>query len=190
MVNPYFFGYGSLVNTATHDYTDPRPARLSGWRRTWAHTDLRAVAFLTAKPAEGSEIDGLIAAVPNADWQALDEREYAYERIPAAHCVQHDLPEQPEISLYAVPAAQQSQASIQHPILLSYLDVVLQGYLKVFGTEGLQAFVDTTDGWEAPLLDDRAAPAYPRHQPISSSERKLFDDLIDSTGIRRITAAE
>lgn len=188
MTAPYFFGYGSLVNTATHDYGDPRPARLSGWRRTWAHTDLREVAFLTAKPAPDSAIDGLIAAVPDADWQALDQREYAYDRILASDAVDHDLAGTPEISVYAVPTARQNPGSARHPILLSYLDVVLQGYLNVFGEAGVRDFIATTDGWEAPLLDDRAAPIYPRHQPLSARECRLFDDMIDSTGMSRIAA--
>lgn len=186
---PYFFGYGSLVNTATHDYSDPRPARLSGWRRTWAHTDLRDVAFLTAKPAPGDTIDGLIAAVPGADWAALDEREYAYDRVLASQAVGHDLPGAPEISVYAVPAERQAPGSHHHPILLSYLDVVLQGYLQVFGREGVTDFVATTDGWDAPILDDRDAPRYPRHQPTTAQERSLFDDLIATTGARRLRPA-
>lgn len=186
MTAPYFFGYGSLVNTATHSYGGAQPARLKGWRRAWVHTSLREVAFLSAVPCENSEIDGLIAEVPGADWAALDEREFAYERLPASDRVQHGLSGAPEISVYAVAADKQNGVSEQHPILLSYLDVVLQGYLQVFGKEGLQGFVETTDGWDAPILDDRAAPRYPRHQSIAAAERKIFDDLIDSTGACRI----
>ncbi|MEW2914273.1 gamma-glutamylcyclotransferase family protein [Leisingera sp. JC11] len=186
MTAPYFFGYGSLVNTATHAYGGAAPARLSGWRRAWVHTSLREVAFLSAVPCENSEIDGLIAEVPGADWAALDEREFAYERLPASDRVQHSLAGSPEISVYAVAADKQNGVSERHPILLSYLDVVLQGYLQVFGAEGLKGFVETTDGWESPILDDHAAPRYPRHQAITAAERKIFDDLIDSTGARRI----
>jgi hypothetical protein len=190
MTTPYFFGYGSLVNTATHEYHDPRPARLSGWRRTWAHTDLRDVAFLTAIPAPDHAIDGLIAAVPGADWEALDLREYAYDRLPASEAVHHDLPGVPEISVYAVPQTRQKPGSERHPILQSYLDVVLQGYLNVFGKDGAIAFMETTDGWDAPILDDRSAPIYPRHQTITAQERSLFDTLIESVGARRISLKE
>ncbi|UWQ82872.1 gamma-glutamylcyclotransferase family protein [Leisingera caerulea] len=189
MTAPYFFGYGSLVNTATHGYGGTQPARLRGWRRAWVHTDLREVAFLSAVPCAASTIGGLIAEVPGADWAALDEREFAYERLPASDRVQHGLEGAPEISVYAVAADKQNGVTEQHPILLSYLDVVLQGYLQVFGEAGVQDFIATTDGWDAPLLDDRAAPRYPRHQRLSRAERALFDDLIDSTGARRISSA-
>jgi hypothetical protein len=49
-----------------------------------------------------------------------------------------------------------------HPVLLSYLDVVVQGYLQEFDEAGVAHFFDTTDGWDAPLLDDRTHPHYPR----------------------------
>lgn len=172
--SPYFFGYGSLVNLATHDYQDPQPARLSGWRRHWCHTDLREVAFLSAVPDPTQAIDGLIASVPGADWQALDKREYAYDRIPT-RAVTHPLTHDPDISVYAVPEHSQNQGSRRHPILLSYLDVVVQGYLKVFGETGAADFFATTSGWDSPVLDDRSAPRYPRHQTLSATELELVD---------------
>ena len=186
MTTPYFFGYGSLVNTATHSYGGARVARLQGWRRAWVHTGLSDVGVLSAVPCANSEIDGLIAQVPGADWAALDAREFAYDRLPAADRVQHDLPDRPEISVYAVAAERQQNGSARHPILLSYLDVVLQGYLQQFGESGVEGFVATTDGWDAPILDDRAAPRYPRHQLITTAERALFDKLVDSTDAHRI----
>ncbi len=178
MPAPYFFGYGSLVNTRTHDYRQARPARLRGWRRAWVHTDLRPVAFLSAVPCEHSAIDGLIAEVPGADWAALDEREFAYDRLPAQGAVDHDLPTQTDIAVYAVPAHNQQAASHRHPILLSYLDVVVQGYHQVFGREGVADFVTTTDGWDAPILNDRTAPQYPRHQALSPQETALVDRIL------------
>ena len=35
------------------------------------------------------------------------------------------------------------------PILLSYLDVVVQGYLAEFGEAGVARFFASTDGWGA-----------------------------------------
>ena len=188
MSNPYFFGYGSLVNLSTHDYHDPQPARLSGWRRAWVHTGLREVAFLTAVPCGNSEIDGLIAAVPGADWEALDEREFAYDRLPANGAVSHGIKTAPEISVYAVPHSARMPGSDLHPILLSYLDVVVQGYDQVFGAEGVAAFFASTDGWGAPILNDRAAPNYPRHQRLEVAQRDLVDQHLEALGARVIVA--
>ncbi len=39
-MDPYFFGYGSLVNRLTHDHR-AEPAARRGWRRAWRRTSLR-----------------------------------------------------------------------------------------------------------------------------------------------------
>ncbi len=177
MSDPFFFGYGSLVNRATHDFSQAYTARLSGWRRVWRHTRLRDVAFLSVEPAPGVEIDGLIAAVPGADWIALDEREWAYDRLPASHQVRHDAHKEADIHLYSVHDKHRDDVN-RHAIRLSYLDVVVQGYLREFGEDGAQAFFDTTEGWDIDVLDDRKAPYYARHQNLSRSERAYIDNAL------------
>ncbi|NOC93408.1 gamma-glutamylcyclotransferase family protein [Ruegeria sp. HKCCD6604] len=189
MADPYFFGYGSLVNLATHDFPDPRPARLKGWRRAWRHTDLRPVAFLTAVPDPKSEIEGMIAHVPNNDWAALDEREWAYDRIPATQSVSHPLTHDVEIAVYAVPQDRHNQPSNHHPLLLSYIDVVVQGYLRAFGEDGADRFFETTTGWDAPIVNDRAEPRYPRHQQLKPVERDFVDDRLTSLSVRFVQPA-
>jgi hypothetical protein len=183
---PFFFGYGSLVNRATHDYPHATSAVLSGWRRAWVHTSRRPYAYLSATPAEGAEISGLIAAVPDADWTALDLREIAYERLPLKDGLRHDHPAARDVAIYSVPHEARRQVTETHPILLSYLDVVLQGYLREFGEDGAERFIDTTDGWDAPVLDDREAPIYPRHQPLTPAERGFIDAALSAAGSRRI----
>jgi hypothetical protein len=174
MTHPHFFGYGSLVNQNTHTYPNARHATLQDWRRAWVRTDARDVVFLTAVPALGHQIDGLIAAVPDADWAALDQRENGYERMSSNGKVTHTGDPVAQIAHYAV-AAKNMRADGQHVILLSYLDVVVQGYLREFGVDGVQAFFDTTEGWDTPILNDRSAPRYPRAQVLTTAETKLVD---------------
>lgn len=174
---PRFFGYGSLVNRRTHDYPDIRPMTATGWRRAWRHTALRPVAYLTATPAPGSRIEGLSAAVPGGDWAALDLREAAYVRAA--------LPEGP--SIYHIPHDLHGPPTAKHPILLSYLDTVVQGYRAEFGEEGVAAFFDTTDGWDAPIRDDRAAPIYPRAERLAPEEIALVDHHL--LRVRRLAPA-
>jgi hypothetical protein len=176
MADPYFFGYGSLVNTATHSYPAPTPVRVTGWRRMWRHTALRDVAYLTATPDKASQIDGLIAQVPGHDWAALDAREYAYTRSALDLAdVQGEGIAASEVQIYQTRTDQDAPPSVRHPILLSYLDVVVQGYLRVFGEDGVARFFETTDGWDAPIRNDRAAPRYPRHQLLTPQEQALVD---------------
>ena len=184
MNHAYFFGYGSLVNRDTHMFQGAHPARLHGWRRVWRHTVLRPVAYLTVVPDATAEIDGLIAEVPHDDWAALDEREGAYDRVPAAHQVSHPLTHQPDIAVYSIPDGKHGAPSEAGPVLLSYIDVVVQGYLREFGEDGVRRFFDTTEGWEAPVLDDRAAPVYPRHRVLSAQERTLVDDHLSDRRVR------
>lgn len=169
-----FFGYGSLVNVATHDYPGARRTRVRGWARAWRHTALRPVAFLTAVPDPASAIDGLAAQVPGRDWRALDRREAAYLRAA--------LPEGPAI--YHIPDGLHGPATEAHPILLSYVDVVVQGYLYQFGAAGVDRFFATTRGWDAPIRDDRAAPLYPRAQRLAAAETALVDGKLREAGAR------
>lgn len=169
----YFFGYGSLVNRRTHDYPDARPAKLEGWRRNWRLTQHGPEVLLSARPVAGTSIDGLIALVPGRDWAALDLRETGYRRHRVSDRLAHALPVAPHVQVYAVPD-DESSAQGGH-ILLSYLDVVVQGYLHHFGPSGAAAFFATTDGWDRTILNDRDDPKYPRHQRLSDDERAFVD---------------
>ena len=173
MTQPRFFGYGSLVNLATHDFPDARPARLAGWRRVWRHTDIRPYAFLSVEPCDMTVIEGISAAVPNADWAALDAREYAYVRRDVTHQVDHPAA---QTAVYQVEDGRLAPPSTRHPILLSYIDVVVQGFLRIHGADGARRFFDTTHGWEqAPVLHDRPAPIYPRATILTAQETSIVD---------------
>ena len=190
MPKSFFFGYGSLVNTKTHLYKRATPACANGWRREWRWVPGRELAFLTAIPDSGCEIEGLIAEVPNQDWAALDEREEYYERLNANECTNHSLLENLDIAIYAIPLPRSTIASEDHPIILSYLDVVLQGYLEVYGVEGAWKFFETTTGWDAPVINDRAAPLYPRSQKLSAEQTEWVDTELAKRKIKIINASK
>ncbi len=180
MNHPRFFGYGSLVNFDTHSYPEPKAAKLQGWRRVWRHTNIRDFAFLSVEPHEGTVLLGATALVPNADFEALDEREFAYARRPVAHQV---TPEHDEVVVYEVEEGYFAEPSTAHPVLLSYLDVVVQGYHRLFGDDGVKHFFDTTMGWESlPVLDDRHAPLYPRACLLTDKETALVDAYLKERG--------
>lgn len=188
--HPHFFGYGSLVNRATHDYAAAHPARITGWRRVWRHATVRPAAFLSVEPAPGVEIEGLIAAVPGGDWAALDAREAAYRRHAVTEHVRHAAPGTPEVAIYRLPDAGHAAPSARHPILLSYIDVVVQGFIAEYGVAGAERFAETTAGWEAPVLDDRAAPRYPRARRLTTVERAVVDGLLSALPVTRVSAGE
>lgn len=181
MAGQFVFGYGSLVNRRSHGAPRAHPARLDGWRREWCQTNIRPVPFLSARPAPGQRITGLIAEVDGGDWATLDAREYAYDRHEAdTHG--HGLDPAPRVQVYAV-AAKHRAADGRGPILMSYLDVVVQGYLHEFGKDGVAEFFATTDGWDRPVLNDRPAPRYSRHQRLSPEEQAIVDGHLGALAV-------
>lgn len=185
MKSAFVFGYGSLVNRATHDYSEAYPARVRGWRRAWTHVTTRKVAFLNVIPDPDCEIDGVIAEVPDHAWQVLDERERSYDRLEARD-VAHPLAAPRRVHIYHAPPHRHVPATTQHPVLMSYLDTVIQGFLREWGEGGVGRFFETTDGWDAPILDDRDDPVYPRHRPATEDERRLVDEQLNRLGARVI----
>lgn len=174
--SPRFFGYGSLVNLATHSYPDPQPATLTGWRRVWRHAKARPVAFLSVEPCAQTTLHGITALVPNADWAALDLREHAYTR--------HDVSPQfaTQTAIYQADPTHTQDPSIGHPILLSYLDVVIGGFMDRFGHAGPQHFFATTHGW-GPVLNDRADPLYPRALPLETDVKQTVDTALKTLAV-------
>ncbi len=171
------------MNRQTHIYSDAHVATLVGWRRRWRHIAALETAFLTVVPSETDRIDGLIAAVPGADWAALDQREMFYTRETTVG-IDHGLGGDVQVQHYHSPVALNEQSDVLRPILMSYLDVVVQGYLAEHGEAGVARFFETTDGWDAPVLDDRAQPRYPRHQDLSAAERALTDQWLHKFEVR------
>lgn len=167
------FGYGSLVNRRTHRHSPAVRATVPGWVRVWTHTAYAPRAILSVEPAPGRQIDGLALPVKEAEKPALFEREKAYDMVT----VEGDL------ALFTIPAGKHPPADEMHPILYSYLEVVVQGYLAEFGERGVAEFFDSTNGWDAPLLDDRADPIYPRAQKLGSDERDLVEAHVTLLGL-------
>ncbi len=186
--DPFFFGYGSLVKRTTHDYRDAHRASLRGWRRAWRKSPRRQRCFLTVVPDPDCEIEGLIAAVPGADWALLDEREAAYARLDASRSVTHPVERDLAIAVYAVPEEDAHVPGEDDPVILSYLDVVVQGFLTEYGRAGVERFFETTEGWSVPILDDRAQPIYARHRVLEAEETALVDEMLGQVGARIIGA--
>ena len=113
----------------------------------------------------------------------MDERETGYERIMGSEMVDHMSSKADSISFYRIP--NYNLASVEKcPILLSYLDVVLMGFLQRFGKQGFLNFFETTDCWDCGIFDDREMPKYPRAQEYENSfyaavDNALIDHQID-----------
>lgn len=174
------FGCRSLVNGDTHAMAPLVPARLPGWRRVRIRTPLRPVPFLSVEPLAGGFVAGVLA--PVADWPALDLREAAYLRHRVT--VEAGGPRPAQVCAVPAPGATLAPA----PLLLVYVETVAAGFAQLFGPGAIAAFVATTHGWDAPLLDDRAAPRYPRFRPLSTEGRAALHAALAAAGARIIAA--
>ncbi|MGR3541529.1 MAG: gamma-glutamylcyclotransferase family protein [Hasllibacter sp.] len=169
------FGYGSLVNGLTHRHGGLAPAVAEGWRRGWCATAARGVAFLSVRPEPGATCTGATIDWPRADLPALDAREAAYAR--------HEAEAGGPSILYAVPEVDRLPPGHDRPILLSYLDAVIQGFARLHGPSEAARFFETTQGW-GPVRDDRAAPLYPRATVLTEVERGIVDRGLAALGLR------
>lgn len=170
----HFFGYGSLVNLATHSYENPKKATVKGWRRQWVYSATRGQSFLSVAKDAQSSIQGLIASVSDVGWEALDERETEYNRVELAQ-TELDTGAHTGVQIYVAAPDHVAPKSPDKPILLSYLDCVVQGFLHQFGEEGVTSFFDSTAGWDRPIKNDRVSPIYPRAQNLNVDQSQLVD---------------
>lgn len=187
-----YFGFGSLVNrnTLSADVVDVIPVRLKGWRRHWQNhpvesdtpTHLHSIALLSVHPKLECEIDGVLVIDRMSNLAALDTRERSYQRIQLDESnfsfKNNNLNSFSDISVHLYMADSALETIEKPQILRSYLDVVMQGYLREFGEAGLRKFFATTDGFDFSIREDRDNPEYPRHQSLSQEERGLFAELI------------
>ena len=180
-----YFGYGSLVNRETRPKGEQAfNVTLNGWQRVWNHRVTKTVArhactSLSVEPAQGA-IQGVLVQIPEHELHALDQRESGYERM-CLDASEFVLPKDLHVQqVYVYRSLQHNRflADGKHPVTQSYVDCVMAGYLKRFGDEGLQQLLQSTRGWDRPMLDDRHAPTYPRHVKLSAEQHRYFDRLL------------
>lgn len=156
-------------------------------------------AVLSAVCASGAQddaaIDGLLVIDQAENLPKVDAREALYHRrdiMPDALEFQnrelaglaHDL-QSGGVRLYVYEArGELEQVQGERVILRSYLDAVLQGFAREFGSQGVHRFVAETGAFHTPILEDRHAPIYPRAVPLSPAEKALFDAALKLVATR------
>jgi glutathione-specific gamma-glutamylcyclotransferase len=197
------FGYGSLVNELTWLQSERRhperyPVEIRNWTREWGHcvdTPQGSGCVLTAVERAGSRIQGILIRCDAVDLAQIDAREAGYDRIelPRQDMLSSvsDLPE--KLYIYKSKAPHYRPGNADFPIWFSYAEAVLHGFLSVFKTEGVDAFIRSTGGWTVPVLDDRDDPQYRRSpKKLISAEDKVYIErkIREINGIQIIAGAE
>src|SRR5690349_10132293 len=175
-----YFGYGSLVN----EFTWARPyekqvGAIDGWIREWKHcvdTPFGKICALTVAPRSSSRIRGLFIKCDREELKAVDDREIGYERTLVSETEITSAKGLPrELYIYKSTQIPYRRGDKDYPLFLSYVEVVILGYFKVFGEAGVDHFISTTTGWDTPVFDDRDRPLYPRVAPIEPDVRLLIE---------------
>jgi len=181
-----FFGYGSLVNelTLSKKY-DIQSGKIQNWKREWKHcvdTTFGRVCALTASRIEDALIDGVFIRCNEIELKQFDEREIGYDRMGIARSdvVYSSGPLPDRLYIYTSGPEHYRVGDFYYPIWLSYVEVVMYGYLMMFGEAGVDRFIQSTEGWSAPIIDDRQNPRYPRFTKISDEHRRLIETWLHS----------
>ena len=133
---------------------------------------------------EGHDINGVVFRLPHAMLAAFDRREVGYDRIEVPReglelmmndnhddnnidtttsCTTQQFTIQPHEKIWIyVPQPQYClEADVDHPILQSYVDTVLQGCLQWGGEPMAQQFIQTTTSWSSFFLNDTPSSRRP-----------------------------
>lgn len=162
------FGYGSLICADSRRRTGVGQAaqavEIAGIERRWSVPvpDYGATAVGAHLNAE-SRCNGVVFIVDDANLERFDAREQGYDRhrIDWAQVRALDNQALPtEVPLWAYVGHSSETPQPQRPIMQSYVDVILNGCLD-YSDAFARRFVHTTGPWQH-LIDDRAAPQYPR----------------------------
>ncbi len=192
-----YFGYGSLVNIDTIPANaEVTPGRLRGWVREWrvcgVGEDGQGRCALSVRPEAGAEIRGVMAREARTGLQALEHRERRYEKVEAIgtafSCEARNEPGPVELFLFKAAPDHLRWGTETYPILQSYLDCVLAGYFRIWDEEGIDHFLETTEGWHVPVLNDRANPHYPRKIDLDRELADLIDSKLAALGISYLTS--
>lgn len=188
-----YFGYGSLVNTATlPGHTKVTPGSLSGWTREWRIRGKgamgRGVCSLSVAPDPGTAIRGVLANEPKSGLEKLEQREWKYDRVhgvgEAFSCDEKGADGPEDMFLFRSRREHAHWGDDEHPILQSYLDCVLAGFHAFWGEAGVTHFLETTNGWHVPVLADRSEPVYPRAVQLDAKLAELIDDHLSGLKLR------
>lgn len=194
----HYFGYGSLVNRQTRPNDEAfQPVSVLNWQRAWAHrveqpggnvhqpAPEKGFTVLTVAYCKAGRLDGVQVSIDESEVAQLDAREAGYER----QITRSDLSTDP-VAIYVSRPEHVAMADADYPLLQSYTDCVLAGYLEVFGWAGVDRFIGGTQGWSAPIFPDRDHPIYPRAISLTADITAAFDERIEAARCREKSLME
>ncbi|SHO58931.1 hypothetical protein VQ7734_04706 [Vibrio quintilis] len=178
----YIFGYGSLMNSSSRRLTGQTghavPAVVSGLVRHWGKVNDNYIASpLVSEPGDGL-VNGVLLEITIDELKEFDRREAGYQRVrlqPEQFETPLDITAENDIWVYIKPQPQPPCENI--PVLQTYIDTVLSGCLEI-SEDFARFFIRHTQGWQAPVDNDRQQPRYKNYAGIPSHHVELIDQLL------------
>eukprot|EP00759_Apiculatamorpha_spiralis_P054465 PhF_6_TR6940/c0_g1_i2/m.10181 len=202
----YVIAYGSLMNPQSQQVTlddvssaERIPVVVKGWQRCWGISAGGKWSPLTVLPVQnfsetninGTNSDELVAlCIGINSWTDLDRRERGYKRIEVSPTRvlnaytrepltfdRQSSAEKRTFSIYFMPP---STPSPEAPILLSYVDVVVEGCLNMGRTAVENLFMSKGLNW-ACVCDDRNSPRFRRvatEGTVSREDQRHVDEWL------------
>ena len=191
----FLLGYGSLIDAdsragtagARLDGISVRVAAEFGWRRVW---NLVAGSGFTALGLEPSDADAppesincVLFPVDAPTLAKFDRREMGYDRVAVPGALVQSLswmrmPQNGTFYIYVPkPGARRTRPDADHPIVQSYVDLVLSGALA-YGEPFAREVVETTFGWDTFWLNDRP---FARRPWMANPAAGTIDRLLSTT---------
>jgi hypothetical protein len=173
----FIFGYGSLINSISRTVTGETgvatAVKISGISRHWSRIseDFGMSSVVVVENIEG-QCNGVIVEVPESELVHFDKRERGYQRVLVdANNVEFydqggsiNLQSSGNTNIWLYQSDKVVNPCDNHPVVFSYLDVILSGCLE-YSEAFCNDFIEHTQGWQHAMLNDRDMPRYPRVQP-------------------------
>jgi len=180
----YVFGYGSLFSKESRANTAHTPhaslATLLDFARSWCFEDPEGYCALGITQATNNAVNGVLVHVEPHQLPYFDVRETGYRRVDVTQqLATRELLEQGD-TVWTYIIEHPALPCVCHPITQTYLDVVLVGCLE-YGHASAREFMETTDGWERTLINDRDTPIFKRG--LRTAPFNHIDSLLTEFGL-------
>lgn len=204
MAHHWIFGYGSLIDRDSRQRTlqctnVAIPVTITGFRRGWVvpshEMSLTGVGVFVERDSccNGILFDVDELGLVNLDSRELGDSNQNYSRIPVGRdqilgITNHPSLVDDDTVIWVYVVVNPVLPTLEYPIVQSYVDVILAG-CSVQGEKFTKQFIQSTDGWQYPWINDRNIPRYKRFletdSHINAIDKILFDCIPNQFQDRR-----
>ncbi|MCU7553041.1 gamma-glutamylcyclotransferase [Alteromonas sp. ASW11-19] len=185
-------GYGSLMNTDSRQRFsaiphDGIPVELKGFTRAWVtRSQQERQTYVGAMPDSNAVLNAQLLPSLMDPSLAQRERDYQFVSVSVAdlhfdidpHAEAMLLPWLETRSLWVCETLLQQPADEEFPVHQTYIDTCLAGCIEHAGDQEAVRFIETTQLWDHPRINDRGTPVYPRAGRVSADMYERIDRIM------------